>query len=540
MNLGVALKIARILSLAAARARNRDSKKLSGATLNIILGAIFLVGSAVGAYLIANATGLGSAMIGVYLGQFLIVMPSMIMFFCLVYGLLFEFNQSVFNVSLDAINWLPVTAEDYVLGSTLSTLYSSFPILTILVGATFGLAVFSGGIPLWLLTIALSGAGALIGAFTMELIRVVFNRASSSISKKSGKTAVAGRFILSVLVIALFSSIYNFNVIVKITGWFISVAGAAWFFPLIWPSLSIMSLINSDTVGAAIFFVLTAVLTVVFFYAGVRARNANWAPEVVTLTLTENGKQRAPDKRLLGFTQGESAILRKDLRGLVRRREMMGFLAMPFIMVIVNMLNGGFSEAFSPDATLFMRLFLFALPGFGLLMLSFFVSASGVGSEGSGFINLRASPVSIREIARAKLAVALIPSLAGLLILVTAATLVLNLPPTMIIFITVFGLVTLLEAATTGLATGAHYADYTEVPRARFITPFGSMIGMGVLMLTIGITYGAFLATGFLKLGLPTELVGALLVAVIGGVVAYGAYRLAVGEVGRAYETAPN
>jgi len=540
MDLRVAVKIARILTLATARARNRDSKKLSNATINIILGAIFLVGSAVAAYLIANATGLGAATIGGYLAQFLIVMPSMIMFFCLVYGLLFEFNQSVFNVSLDAINWLPVTAEDYVLGSTLSTLYSSFPILTVLIGATLGLSVFTGGIPMWLLTLALSGAGALIGAFTMELIRVVFNKASSSINKKSGKTALAGRFILSVLVIAVFSSIYNFNVIIKVTAWFTSVAGAAWFFPLIWPSLSIMALINSDTVGAAIYLVLTAVLTVVFFYAGVRARTANWTPEAVTITLTNNGKQKAPDKRLFGFTQGESAILRKDLRGLIRRREMMGFLAMPFIMVIVNMLNGGFNEGFSPDASLSMRLTLFALPGFGLLLLSFFVSASGVGSEGSGFINLRSSPVSIREIARAKLAVALLPSLVGLLIIVAAATLVLGLTSTMIAFITIFGLVALLEAATTGLATGAHFADYTEVPRARFITPFGSMIGMGVLMLVIGVTYGAFLATGFLKLGLPTELVGTLLVAVVGGAVAYGAYRLAIGEVGRAYEAAPN
>jgi hypothetical protein len=349
-----------------------------------------------------------------------------------------------------------------------------------------------------------------------------------------------GRFILSVLVIALFSSIYNFNVIVKMTAWFISVAGAAWFFPLIWPSLSIMALINSDAVGAAMYLALTAVLTVVFFYAGVRARMANWTPEAVTIILTDNGKQKAPDKRLLGFTQGESAILRKDLRGLIRRREMMGFLAMPFIMVIVNILNGGFNEAFSPDATLSMRLILFALPGFGLLLLSFFVSASGVGSEGSGFINLRSSPVSIREIARAKLAVALIPSLVGLLIIVAAATLVLGLNPAMIVFITVFGLVALLEAATTGLATGAHFADYTEVPRARFITPFGSMIGMGVLMLVIGVTYGAFLATGFLKLGLPPELVGTLLVAVVGGIVAYSAYRLAVREVGHAYEAAPN
>jgi hypothetical protein len=540
MDLRIVMRIARILTLASARARSRDSKKLSDATINIILGAIFLVGSAVGAYLIVNATGLGAASISGYLAQFLIVMPSMTMFFCLVYGLLFEFNQSVFNVSLDAINWLPVSAADYVLGSTLCTLYMSFPIFAILIGATLGLAIFAGSIPIWLLTLALSGAGALIGAFTMELIRVVFNRASSSISKKSGKTAIAGRFILSVLIIALFSSIYNFNVIVKVTAWFSSVAGAAWFFPLIWPSLSIMALINSDTVGAAIYLTLTAILTVGFFYAGVRVRTENWSPEVVTLTLTDNNKQKTPDKRLRGLTQGESAILRKDLRGLVRRREMMGFLAMPFIMVIVNLLNGSFNEALSPDATLFMRLLLFALPGFGLLMMSFFVAASGVGSEGSGFMNLRSSPVSIREIARAKLAAALTPSLIGLLIIVSAATLILGLTPAVTVFIAVFGLVSLLEAATMGLATGAHFADYTEVPRARFITPFGSMIGMGALMLIIGVTYGTFFATGFLELGISQEILGTLLVSIVGGIVTYVMYRIAISEVGSAYESAPN
>ena len=540
MNIGVSLRIARVLALASTRAKDRDSSKLSGALTNAVLGGVFLLGSALGAILIANEIDVGSATLGLYLAQFLVVMPSMITFFCLVYGLLFEFNQSVFNVSVDAINWLPISAADYVLGSTFCTLYFSFPILAILIGATLGLSIVTGGLTLWLLTIALSIAGAFIGAFTMELIRVVFNRASSSISRRSGRTAVVGRLVVSILVIAVFSSIYNFNVIVQVTTWFSKVAGAAWFFPLIWPSLSILAFISSDIVGAVTYLALSVGLTLAFFYAGTRARAAYWSPEPVTISFANKpGELKAPDSRLIGLTQAESAIVRKDLRGLLRRREMVSFLALPFIMVIVNLLNGGYGDAFTPGGSLRTRMTFFALPGFGLLLLSFYIAAVGIGGEGGGFLNLRSAPVSARQIARAKLATALIPSVIGLPIIVAAAAIILSPGLSLTAFISVFGLVTILESAVVGLATGAHFADYTEVPRARFVSPTGVLIGMGVLAAVVGVTYGACLLIGTLNLGGLEWTVNTVAVALIGAALTALIYGVAVSEVRAACESAP-
>ncbi|MCX6649008.1 MAG: hypothetical protein NTV61_06420 [Candidatus Bathyarchaeota archaeon] len=540
MNLGVAIKIARILTLASSRAKDRDSTKMSSGSTSAILGVVFLIGSALAAFFLVNEIGIDSATLGIYLSQFLVVLPSMTTFFCLIYGLLFEFNQSVFNVSVDAINWLPISAADYVLGSTLCTLYFSFPILAILIGVTLGLSVLAGTLWAWLLTMALSVLGAFIGGFSMELIRVAFNRASSSISRRSGRTAMIGRLVLSILIIALFSSVYNFNVIVKVTAWFTSVAGAAWFFPLIWPSLAILALLQVDAAGAIIYLALSVALTGAFFYAGARARAANWSPEPVTISFNSTpGKMKAPDARILGLTQAESAMVRKDLRGLLRRREMVSFLAFPFIMVIINVINGAYGEAFAPESSLSTKMLFFALPGFGLLLLSFYVSAVGIGGEGSGFINLLSAPVSAREIAKAKIATALTPSVPGLAVIVAAVVLVLGVSPQITLLITVFGLVTIVESAVVGLAIGAHFADYTEVPRARFISPTGMLVGMGALAAVIGVTFGAPQLTGMLNLGGWTWIVNTIIVAVIGVALSALIYRFAVSEVQKAYESAP-
>ncbi len=540
MNLGVALHIARVLALASSRAKDRDGSKLSNGMVNLVLGAIFLFASAFGAYVIVGQTGLDSATLGIYLAKFLVVMPSMIMFFTLVYGLLFEFNQSVFNVSTDAINWLPVSAADYVLGSTLCTLYFSAPILALLVGASFGLAVAAGMIVPWILTITLCAFGALIGGFSMELIRVVFNRASSGISKKSGSTAVIGRLIISILVIALLSSVYNFNVIIRITEWFTGVAGAAWFFPLIWPSLALLSLLQSDAIGTVLYLALSVVLTGLFFYTGARARAANWSPEPVTLSFNStNGKPRVHDSRLFGMTSAESAIIRKDLRGLLRRREMVTFLAFPFIMVLINVINGAYGDAFSAGSSLSTRILFFALPGFGVLLLSFYVAAVGMGGEGSGFMNLLSAPVSPREIARAKLVTALVPSIPFLAVIVVAVILFLGVQPLMTLFITVFGLATIIESAVVGLYFGARFPDYTEVPRARFVSPNGMIVGMIALALVVGGTFFAPQLLGMLNLGPWAWGINAVAVAVIGVVVSVLLYRFAQTEVEKAYESAP-
>ncbi len=542
MNLRISLKIARVLTLASARARMSDSgnSKLSNGLTSAVLGVAFFIGSTAIAFYIASLTGIDAATLRLYLAQFLIVMPSMATFFCLIYGLLFEFNQSVFHTSVDVINWLPISATDYVLGSTLCTLYFCFPILAIVYGATLGVSIISGGFSIWVLAMILSILGAFIGGFTMELIRVVFNRASSSIGKRSGRTAVVGRLVVSILLIAVFSSIYNFNIIVQITAWFTSVAGAAWFFPLIWPSLSILALLASNILGAATYFALSVVLTVAFFYAGTKAREANWVPEQTTMSFASKpGEKRHSDEKLIGFTLAESAIIRKDLRGLIRRREMASFLAMPFIMVLVNLINGGFSEAFNTGASLNARLIFFALPGFGLLILGFYVAAVCIGGEGSGFINLLSAPISARQIARAKIATALTPTLPGLAIIVAAVEIILRPSLALLVFVTTFGLVTIVESVLVGLIIGARFPDYTEVPRARFVTPTGILIGMVAVSVVVGATFAVPFLLGTLGLGGLELIIDTIAVAIIGVALSTLIYRLTISETRKAYESAP-
>lgn len=539
------MKIANVLALASARARSGETKIQHRTPIwqytNIVMGILFSVIAFLGVYFGAQNLGFDDFMLKPLLSQLLFFTPSAITFSCVVFALLYEFNQSAFNISLDAINWLPISAGDYVLGSCICTLYFSLPVIGTIYGAMLGLAFLIGSFEGWILTLILGLLGGLIGGFATEILRAALNRASASMFKKSGQASIYGRLLIYIIFLTVFMSVFNIEVVFQVAQWFNMVAGGAWFFPLFWPSLAVLSLLSNNFTMTLTYSSLTLLLTWVFFVVGSSIRERNWVPEPVVMSVAPVGsiKPLASSRSFLGFTGAEAAIIRKDLRSLVRRRELMIYLSLPFIMVFVTLLSNGFEDLFNKAAPMADRLSFFQSPGISLLYLTFFLSIVSVGQEGGAAVNLLSAPIDIGKIARAKLVSTLILPLIGFGLTLLAIVLILQVSVALLALVAVFGLSCISGTAEAGLIIGSRFVDYTEVPRARFFRPEGVFIGIiGVVGVILANLSPLWLADqwGLSALTIPTEVVMVSAVAVI---INLALLKLIPSQVAYALERAP-
>ena len=158
-------------------------------------------------------------------------------------------------------------------------------------------------------------------------------------------------------------------------------------------------------------------------------------------------------------------------------------------------------------------------------MLAFYMALTGVGQEGSAFLNLLVIPLKEKEVAKSKLAMALFPSFCAL-VAVTAFIQVmvqLRLEALIAIIVTLFAV--LFECAFVGLAVGSRFPDFTEVPRARFIDPKGVWLGMPIIAACVGVTFlPPFLYTYHI-LGYFPLLAAPVLSAIAGVLICYASYQ---------------
>ena len=226
---------------------------------------------------------------------------------------------------------------------------------------------------------------------------------------------------------------------------------------------------------------------------------------------------------ILGFTAAETALLRKDLRSLIRRKEMASWIAIPVIMCIVTIIT----TPWNPTASTIYKMLFFMMPGFGILLLAFFLSLVGIGQEGSAFVNLLKTPLGARQIVRAKLAAALLPSTCALAILIVFFQALVQPGLEVMLAVAVAGFAALLEATLVGLAVGARYPDFTEVPRARFVSQQGALLGMTLMGATVAATCSPIFASlFFLSRFLSLPMATAITIA-IAATTCYFGYRAA-------------
>jgi len=528
LNFKLILQFAKILALSSVRAKRTKGSIPTGFAkspkINLILG---LAAFPITAFLVINFAGIFLQDQGAsgFMLQISIFLPSLMTLAAIMYGLLFEFSQSSAVGSSDVINWLPMHAVDFVLASVISMLYFLAPLLGIIFGATFGLSLSVNMLDVGLISLVFSTLGLFLGAFILEIIRAITNRVSSTVYKRSGRTAVAVRMIVFIIMFVVFMLISNVNFLFSILEQFMGGIESAFFLPILWPSLTIMSYLALETLQVLIYALLSIVLAVMLLWTSVRLREKYWVPAPFAIKLASS-KPYTPKQGLLGslgFSAAEAALLKKDFRGLTRRKEMIVWIAVPLGISAISLFST--QSSLATATTTIDRLTLFSGPLIGVFMFAFYLALTGIGQEGSAFLNLRIIPLKEKEVIKAKLSTALIPSVGAMLVVTALIHLIVQPRFETLIAIAVTLFAVLFECSFVGLAVGSSFPDFTEVPRARFVEQKGVWLGMLIGACCVGVTVLPLFLYGFSILGTFPILLAPVLSAIAGILICYASYQ---------------
>ena len=527
MNIKFILKFAKILTLSSVRAQRMKGSIPTGFAkspkINIIIGLAPFFITAILAVNFAEAF-LEDLNAGAFMFQIAIFLPSLMTLAAIMYGLLFEFSQSSSVGSSDVINWLPIHAVEFVLASVFSMFYFLAPLLGIMFGIALGLAITTSMFDVGLFSVVISTLGLFLGAFILEIIRAITNRVSSSVYKRSGRSAVIIRMVIFIIMFIAFMLISNVNFLFSILNQFMGGIQSAWFIPILWPSLTIMSYLSTATLQLIIYAILSISFTIALLWTSVKLREKYWVPAPFAIKLTSS-KPYTPKQGLLGrlgFTSAESALLKKDFRGLTRRKEMLVWIAVPLGISIISFFST--PSTLESATSTFDRLAIFWGPLIGLFMFAFYLSLTGIGQEGNAFLNLRIIQLKEKEIIKAKISIALIPAVCAMFVVTILIQLIAQPRLEALIAIDVALYAVLFECSFVGLAVGSRFPDFTEVPRARFVDQKGVWLGMLIIAACGLATLLPLLLYTFFNLEFPI-LVAPILSVITGSLVCYNSHR---------------
>lgn len=487
MDINIILRLTSILTLSASRA---GTEKGSGRGLkrrpflNLYLStAIFAI---VAFIVYAKVDGIPPSVLNILYSQAVVFLPSSTIFVSMMYGLMFELNQPSNAASVDVINWLPISPVDYVLASTLSTLYSLSPITSIIIGGSTGVALSTGAYGLWGLSLFLTVVGSFLGAFTLEIVRAVINR-TSRVFRGRGRAVMYFRLILTFIVMASFYVIYDLDTVLGFMRVFSGNIRGAWFVPFLWPSLAVISLLMGDTLWVLGYSILSLALTFAMFIVGSYLRSRYWAPAPVSYRLgsRETGVEGGGMLGWLRFSPAEAALTRKDLRSIVRRREMHTILLMPLMLFVLSIVQGNLSSLFDPTVPKSEQSMQLTALIITPMLLTLFLSLSSMGQEDDAFDCLRLSPLTTRQVIKGKLAASLLPSAPFYVGILLGHVFLVKSGWDVVLMSSVMGAALLLQTSLAGLICGAIYPSFKEL---KYRTMYMSVKGMLLSYLILGLT----------------------------------------------------
>lgn len=275
----------------------------------------------------------------------------------------------------------------------------------------------------------------------------------------------------------------------------------------------------------------------IVFLGGVKARAMNWVPAPVSYRLkpVEFKSSRRGILGSLGFSVLESALIRKDFKSLIRRRETLKQLAIPamvFIMFLIAQ-SGMIGGSVPPEQ---FRYMFIGIMLFNSVILEWGLSLISLGQEGEAFQILKITPLKPRSITRAKIFFAFFPSLP--LIVVTFLTMFsLSGDPLITVGAFLLGITVVFDVIIVSTIFGAHFVDFSEVPRSRFVRWEGMLIAFLAIFVLLGVVLSPFIV-GIVKPEFTLNPQVAFVISiVIATAVAYLGYRRAVEEVSLIYNS---
>src|SRR5207248_2242942 len=144
-----------------------------------------------------------------------------------------------------------------IFASTLSTSYTYSPLVLVTVGYSLPIGILTGNTAAFLVLLVASVVAAFIGSVTVEILRSLLARASTAFNKVGGRSMIVLR-ILGVMLILLFTqTLFSGFLIIRIINSVTSANAATILVPLLWPTLSVTSLLRSNPLSSAFFLLLS-------------------------------------------------------------------------------------------------------------------------------------------------------------------------------------------------------------------------------------------------------------------------------------------
>jgi hypothetical protein len=451
--------------------------------------------------------------------------PTAMAFAVILFGILSEISQPIQSTSTDLVNWLPVSPAEYVAGSALSLSYTYSFLLTMLLGISLGPAIYFKTSAEWESAAVMAIVALIIGACAVEVMRALTNRISSSFYRKSGRSAIFVRLFLTIVVLVFFQLLFSGQIMVYLLRDILQAIKAAWFVPVVWPSLVVLSVAQGAILSAALFGFFSLAFLLALFALAVVLRALYWVPIPVSIRLTSQAyRPLQRSKRWVGLGPAELAILRKDWRSLTRRREMARFLAIPFVLAISMGISflpmGGGSTPEMPGFLALVPLYIIPVAIFcGIL------SMTSMGQEGYAVWNLYVAPLSSQQLLKAKLLLALVLSLAFSFGMLIVLSLLLKTAAENFLLLLALGSTVVLEESALGSYFGAKFADFRETIRSRFVSFWGSFAGVFLSLFGAVLTVAPIILS-ILTMGIIT---GGLVIAsfAIGAIIFLVGWKLA-------------
>ena len=229
-------------------------------------------------------------------------------------------------------------------------------------------------------------------------------------------------------------------------------------------------------------------------WAAIKVRARYWSPTPSQVTVM--GGEYAPGTgssffSRFGLSPVEAALVRKDLKGLTRRRELLQYFAIPFVLAIVfifeiffNPSSGLGSGGASQASSVSDQLPIWFVGGiFGLI-----ISSISFGQEQRSASLLYSLPLTAKQVLRAKIFTSMLLAMlatVGIFVVVTA----ISRPPALVTLEN-FAIAVAITAQEVliGTAFGAKYPDFQERPRPRFVDPYGVILMVIVGMVVVVVT----------------------------------------------------
>lgn len=458
--------------------------------------------------------------------QSLIVLPVILTSAVILAGILFELGQASGLASSEAVNWLPVSPGEYVLASSVSLEFIYSPLLFISLGVTIPLALSIGMLSIVPFFILISTLAFIWGAVIVEALRSVMNRISTTLYKKSGRLGVVLRIFLVVVLLVAVQIAFNPYILYTALSGIVEGVNLAWFVPVIWPSVAVVSLLTVDVTRTTIFALLSISFTFLIFEAATRLRAKYWSPVPVTITVSTSTVYVPQGKSFLWLDPVAFAIASKDLRSLARRKEMARFLAIPVLLVVSSLLPVLTSGADPRNALSGVSFVLLAETS---LILPMMLSSISIGQEGNSIANIYMLPISVDELVNGKLFLPWTISGAGILAVALLMQYLAPVATGQFLATLVAVAINMIIQGYVGLGTGSRYPSFDVGPRARYVTFTGFIMAFffgGLATVTVLTPLLLYQATGFLT-SLGGGSIGSILLTMV-LTVAVGTFFLAL------------